>query len=85
MTDNEKLKIVDELKALTANYFNSLKDILIKNDLVYAVEQKTMLYHTPFGGRMPVVNKDMLEDLCLDIVEHPNAIVYSLHEKLYVE
>ena len=29
MTDNEKLKIVDELKALTANYFNSLKDILL--------------------------------------------------------
>lgn len=38
MTDNEKSKIIDELKELTTNYFNSLKDILIKNDLVYAVE-----------------------------------------------
>ena len=33
MTDNEKLKITDELKALTANYFNSLKDILKKSTM----------------------------------------------------
>lgn len=84
MTDNEKLKIVDELKALTANYFNSLKDILIKNDLVYAVEQKTMIYSAPFGGYMPKICNDMLEDLCLDIVNHPTIVEHELHEKSYV-
>ena len=60
---------------MTANYFNSLKDILIKNDLVYAVEQKTMICSAPFGGYMPKICNDMLEDLCLDIVNHPRQIV----------
>lgn len=84
MTDIEKKKIVEELKILTKDYFDALKDILIKNDLVYAVEQKTMMYTIPFDGCMPKVCNDMLEDLCLDLVNHPDAVEYELHEKTYV-
>ena len=84
MTDTEKKKIVEELKVLTNNYFTALKDILVKNDLVYAAEQKTMIAYTPFGGCMPKVCNDMLEDLCLDLVNHPDAVEYELHEKTYV-
>lgn len=85
MTDKEKDSVIAELKKLTDSYFAALKDILVKNDLVYAVEQKTMMYSTPFNGIIPVVNNDMLEDLCLDLVNNPKCVEYELHEKTYVE
>ena len=85
MTDNEKEDIINDLKTLTKDYFNALKEVLEKNDLVYAVEQKTMLYHTPFNGNMPKIDNDMLEDLCLDLANHPDAVIYDLHDKSYVE
>ena len=84
MTDNEKENIINDLKALTKDYFNALKEVLEKNGLVYATEQKTMIMHTPFDGHMPTIDNDMLEDLCLDLTNHPDTVIYDLHEKSYV-
>lgn len=85
MIDNEKENIINDLKILTKDYFNALKVVLEKNDLVYAAENKTMIYYTPFSGHMPKIDNDMLEDLCLDLVNHPDAVIYNLYEKSYVE
>lgn len=43
-----------------------------------------MICSTPFGGHMPKICNDMLEDLCLDIVNHPTIVEHELHEKSYV-
>ena len=85
MTDKEKDIIVKELKDLTENYFRSLKDVLVKNDLVYSPECKYEPSGIPFDGIMPKVNIDMLEDLSFDIVNHSDTLKYELHEKEYVE
>lgn len=85
MTDKEKDNVITELKKLTDNYFATLKDILVKNDLVYAEEQKTMALSLPFGGYIPKIDTDMLENLCLDLSNNTSCVQYSLYEKAYIE
>lgn len=81
----QKDKIIAQIKKLTHEYFDDVKRILNENDLVYAAEHKGMLAGSPFNGIMPVVDNDMIEDLCFDVVDRPDCVQYDLHEKEYVE
>lgn len=85
MTEKEKDNTISQLEELTHKYFDDAKHILNENDLVYASESQFKHDGIPFNGIMPVVNNDMIEDLCLDIIEHPECVQYDLHEKEYVE
>lgn len=85
MTEKEKDNTISQLKELTHKYFDDAKRILNENDLVYASESQFKHDGIPFNGIMPVVNNDMIEDLCLDVIENPDCVQYDLHEKEYVE
>lgn len=74
-----------QIKDLTHRYFDDIKRILNENDLVYATESQFKLGGIPFNGIMPVVDDDMIEDICLDIIENPDCVQYDLYEKSYVE
>lgn len=85
MTEKEKNEIAVQIKDLTHKYFDDVKRILNENNLIYAAEHKALLGGIPFSGIMPVVDDDMIEDLCLDIVDRPSCVHYDLHETEYVE
>lgn len=84
MTVDMKVSIIAEMKQLTSKYLSELKDILIKNDLVYETENK-YLGSMPFRGSMPSIDNDMLENLFFELVEHDDCVASCLHDKAYVE
>lgn len=85
MTKEEKDRVIVQIKDLTRRYFDDVRHILDENDLVYAAESQFKLGGIPFNGIMPVVDDDMIENICLDIIENPDCVQYDLHEKSYVE